>query len=101
MSNMAIVGQALDFDYLFPLYHVHMPITTRFYNATSNVYSLDFVFDGSAATITLSGVPISASALVNWTHLDNEDGWRIWVLATLAIDPSVKVDLPPVTPVWP
>ena len=50
-SNFAIVGNFVDFDYLFPLIHVKLKIKTQFQAPNTNSYTLDWIFDFAASEI--------------------------------------------------
>jgi hypothetical protein len=100
ITNMVVAGQALDWDYLFPIVHAHFPILTPFYTPSSNIYSLDHVFDEPACVVTVFGSPISGDVYVDWLHAPQENAWRVWVYASLTLDTSIKADLPPYVPSW-
>jgi len=99
-SSLIINGQDVEFDYLAPLYHIVLHMTDGFFPPTSNVYSLDHLFDATASQVYLSGVPIPAGVGVLFFPMTVEPTWRVQVLATLPVDETVTVDLQPLSNYW-
>lgn len=100
VTNMVLIGNVLHFDYLFPSYTVDLVVWPNFLAATSNRYTLDYVFDFPASQVYLSGVPIAAGVGYKFVAMQTEPTWRIQVLATLAIDETQKVDLARLPGYW-
>lgn len=99
-SNTAIVGNFLEFDYLFPLYHGHLKIQNYFQAPNSNVYSPDYVFDASLSTFTLSGTPIDALVYLDLVFVPDDQHYRINVLSNVGFDPLQEADLVPLAGYW-
>lgn len=99
-SNMIFAGNQLDFDYLAPVYHVRLIVTNRFFPPSSNRITLSYVFNWAASEVTQSGVPISAGVGIRFYAMTTEPTWRIQVLATLAVDETVRADLLPLANYW-
>lgn len=93
MSNLVLVGHTLQWDYLYPIYQVHLVIDSRFFQPTSNHYTLDYVFDWSSSQVYQSGSPIAAGVYVGFWPMHTEPTWRIQLMATFTIDESQKIDL--------
>lgn len=93
MGGMVIVGDQIYFQYLPPVYEVYLRINPKFYQVSSNSYTLDYVFDFGGSQVYQSGVPIVAGIGYKFVAMTTEPTWRIQVLATLAIDETNKLDL--------
>lgn len=99
-SAMTFDGTNLQFSYLAPQYVVVLRVRPEFAAASSNTYTLDYVFDMAASQVYLNGNPIAAGVGVKFVGMQTEPTWRIQVLATLPILESVKVDLPQQSGYW-
>lgn len=93
-------GLNLSFQYLAPLYLVVLRVDHRFRPASSNFYTLDYVFDAGESECYLSGVPVSVTIGVAFYPMKTEPAWRIRVQATLPVDENFKADLPQLTDYW-
>jgi hypothetical protein len=100
VTNLAIVGNFVSFDYLAPLIHVDLKIKPEFQAPNSNSYTLDFIFDGAASQVYLSGSPIVASVYVGFYAMQTEPEWRIRVLSTFFPKETEKADLFPLSGYW-
>lgn len=100
VTNMAIVGSFLHFDYLWPTYTVDLFIWPNFFAPSSNCYTLDYVFDFTASQVYMGGIPISAGVGYKFVAMQTEPTWRIQVLATLAIDETQTLDLVQLSNYW-
>jgi len=92
--NMVLVGNVLSYDYLTPAIHLDLVIRPHFLPWSSNVYSLDYVFDAAASQAYVSGSPVSSSQGIRFTPMLTEPTYRISTIFGLGIDESLKVDLP-------
>lgn len=99
-SNVSITGNYLEFDYLFPIYHGHLKIQTYFQAPNTNIYSLDFVFDASLSTFTLSGTPIDALVYLDAVFCPIQQVYRINVLSNVGFDEAQVADLTPEAGYW-
>jgi len=100
VTNLAIVGNFVSFDYLAPLIHVDLKIKPEFQAPNSNSYTLDFIFDGASSQVYLSGSPIVASVNVGFYPMTTEPEWRIRVLSTFSPKETEKADLFPLSGYW-
>lgn len=100
VTNLAIVGNFVSFDYLAPLIHVDLKMKTQWQAPSSNSYTLDFIFDGAASQVYLSGSPIAAGVNVGFYPMQTEPQWRIRVLSTFAPKETEKADLIPLSGYW-
>jgi len=99
-SNCIVSGQYLDFDYLYPSYHGHLKISDRFFQPTSNIYSLDYVFDAASSQFLAFGSPIDALIYLDFVFVPNDQHYRINVLSNVGVDPLVIADLAPLPGYW-
>lgn len=99
-TNTAIVGNYLEFDYLYPAYHGHLKIKTQFQAPNSNIYSPDYAFDASLSTFTLFGTPIDALVYLNFIFVPSEQHYRVFVLANILPDPGQVADIFPLDGYW-
>lgn len=95
MINMVVSGQFLDFDYLSSFVHCHWKMNSFFYPATSNTYSLDYIFDGPASQTFVGGVLTPGNSAIVFHAMTTQAAWRIQLLATLPVDESQFADLAP------
>lgn len=100
VSNMHYSGETLVFEYLAPAYRVDLVIQHKFFVPSSNVYSIDHVFDAAASQGYLFGSPFAATINVAFYPMTTEATWRIRVLSVLAPLESQKLDLAPLTGYW-
>jgi hypothetical protein len=100
VTNMRFVGEILRFDYLAPLILVDLVIKHKFFVPTSNVYSLDYVFDFAASQVYVSGTPVAAGVGVQFRAMSVESTFRLQVLSTLSLDEAQTVDLAAVPGYW-
>jgi hypothetical protein len=99
-TNCHISGQYLEFDYLYPIYHGRLKIADRFWTPTSNVYSLDYVFDAADSSFTLSATPIDALVYLDLVFVPDDQHYRINVLSNVGVEPSAAADLSPLSGYW-
>jgi hypothetical protein len=100
VSSLAIVGNNVSFDYLFPNYHVDLRLKTVFQAPNTNNYTLDFIFDMAASQVYFMGTPIAAGVGIKFWPMTTEPTFRIQVLATLSVDETQKADLFPLAGYW-
>jgi len=92
--NMHMASNVLIFDYLSTNIHCEWVVDHRFYPASSNYYSLDFVLDGPASSTYVNGVLTPGNSAIRFVAMPNEPYWRIQVLATLSLLVTQNADLP-------
>lgn len=100
VTNMTYFGADLYFQYLAPIYEIFLRLNPKVVAPSSNVYTLDYVFDFAASQVYASGVPIAAGVGYKFVAMQSEPTWRIQVLATLAIDETQKLDLAKLPGYW-
>jgi len=99
-SNCAIIGNYLEFDYNYPVYHGKLKIRTQFQAPNSNVYSLDYVFDASLSSFTFFGTPIDALVYLDFVFVPQDQHYRINVLSNVGVDHTQEADLFPLSGYW-
>lgn len=99
-SNMVISGDVVEYDYLFPVYHIVVVLKHAFVVPTSNTYTLDWIIDAPASQIYASGSPIAAAIGVGFYPMKTEPTWRIQLSSTFAALETVKADLIPLSNYW-
>lgn len=77
-----------------------MPLQHRFFTPSSNVYSLDYVFDAAACNAFISGVPITTGAQISFVADPHDFSWRIRVFTEPFASPPLVADLPPLAGYW-
>jgi len=79
---------------------VYLVIRPHFYQANSNVYSLDYVFDSSASSGFYLGLPYPFGFDVQLIGDPDDFSYRIYLPSGLGFNHSVKADLPPLSSYW-
>ena len=100
VTNLALSGQILSFDYSPALLHWDLRISDEFYPASSNVYSLDHVFDLPNCFSYVGGVLTPTSINFGLMYVPGEIAFRLGTLPGAAGDPSWQVDLPVLSDYW-
>ena len=95
MLNMVLVGDTLSYDYLSPTIHIDLVIQTRFLQWSSNVYTLDHIFDAAASQAYVSGSPVTSSQGIRFWPMLTQPYWRVYTIFGLGVDESQTVNLPP------
>ncbi len=72
----------------------------RFYTPSSNVISLDYVFDNPASQVYQSGVPVPSGMWYAFYPMKTRPEWRIHILSSLAPDENIRLDLTPKANYW-
>lgn len=93
--NMTLVGDLLSYDYLSPTIHIDLVIKTNFLQWSSNVYTLDHIFDAALSQAYVSGVPVVSSQGIRFWPMQTEPYWRVYTIFGLGVDETQTVDLPP------
>jgi hypothetical protein len=99
-SNMSISGDVVEYDYLYPIYHIVVVLKHAFVVPNSNTYTLDWIIDANASQIYASGSPISAAIGVGFYPMTTEATWRIQLSSTFSPLETVKADLIPLAHYW-
>jgi len=99
-SNLHIFAGQYIFDYLYPLYHAILVITPEFLAPSSNVYTLDHVFDAAASQMYYMGSPFTDTQYLEIGVYDRFGGFRIRTQASLAVAPFETCQLEPLANYW-
>jgi hypothetical protein len=78
----------------------NLAITPRFYAPTSNIYSLDFVFDPAGSYATILGIPIDTGLFIATVFDPVDFSYRIHCEASSPPSHSLIADLPAVPGYW-
>jgi len=97
---MAIVGQALEWYYSGTRYFAHLEIADRFWTPSSNVYSLDYVFDRDGSYLMRDGVVIDAIFWLALPFVVELQQYRVQVFADVGYDYTISADLLPLANYW-
>lgn len=92
--NMSIIGDTLSYDYLSTFIHIDLVIRPEFLDWNSNVYSLEYVFDGAASQAYVGGNPVNSSQGIRFYAMQTEPAWRIYTIFGLGVDETRVADLP-------
>jgi len=99
-SGLALASDRLQGFYLAPDYYFDLKIDARFFPASSNVYSLDYVFDASDSWFYAFGVLSTAVIYLGIVFDPNDFSFRVNVLDNVGFDATQVVDLPSPTGYW-
>jgi len=91
--NLVLYKTSLDLLY-------NLAIDSRFYPPTSNVYSLDFVFDQASSYVTIAGVPIDTGLFIKTTYDPVDRAFRVWIDDGNPPNHARSADLAPVPGYW-
>jgi len=91
-SHFTWDGEYLEFYYLYPITRLVCGVYDHFIPLTSNVYSLDYVFDPDKSTIYQSGIPIPAAVPIDFKYVPADFSYRIVLVSQLPVDPATVVD---------
>lgn len=100
VTNSSLSGKNWTFDYLPANVHWDMLVSDEFYPPTSNVYSLDRVFDLSGSFSYVSGSPVPTVLNFGLMFVPGEFDFRLGTSAGDAGDPAETVDLPTLDDYW-
>jgi hypothetical protein len=92
VSNLAVAGTHITFDYLFPLYHVDIVMKTEWATWSSNTYTLDWILDAAASQTYLSGSPVATSQIVAFHPMSDGSGYFLQMLASLPVLESQRAE---------
>jgi len=79
---------------------IYLVIRPHFYAPNSNVYSLDYVFDGAASSGFYLGLPYPFGFDVRLIGDPDDFSFRIYLPSGLGFNHSIKADLPPLSSYW-
>lgn len=65
------------------------------YAPTSNVYTLDYVFDAALSQVYSAGLPVPSAMWFGFYVMQTVPQYRIHILSSLAVDETQQLDLPP------
>jgi len=98
--NTTLAGGVLSFDTNTLQHHWDLPLTAEFAPASSNFYSLDYVFDLATCFHYFLGTPSPSTLNIGLRRLINEGEMRIQVALEFTPDPAQIADLPQISPYW-
>lgn len=99
-SGSVLAGMDLQTFYAPGNQFLTMRLQTRFYNPSSNRYSLDYVFDLANCWSYVAGVPTYGTVAIEIGIYDPDPNWRIRLGVGLPPDLSQVVDLPALAGYW-
>jgi len=98
--NTALAGNILSFDTNTLQHHWDLFVTDEFLPATSNVYSLDHIFDPDQSFHYFLGVPSPSFLNIRVGFVPGEFESRVWVASEFTRDPNQNADLTLPTGYW-
>lgn len=93
---------ARHLSYTSDIYHVEGDMNPLFYAWSSNVYTLDYVWNASTFSLSISGVPYAGPwglFVFNWL-LPDEGGWRVGISLFSPAVATRRFALPLQPPGW-
>ena len=99
-SHFTWDGEYLEFYYLYPVSRLVCGVYDHYIPASSNYYSLDYVFDPDKSTIYQSGIPTPATVPIAFRYVPEDLSYRIMLVSQLTIDPLTTVDYDQPTGYW-
>lgn len=100
IETVTLAGQYLEFTTGGGHVLFRLKIADRFYPASSNSYSLDYVFDPTDMNAYIDGVPAAGTlALRVGVAAGHPDFW-LKIDAGGSIDPSKRVEIPALSSYW-
>lgn len=100
LSNFRLSGQHLLFEYAPANLVLDYRLSDAFYALTSNVYSVDFVFDEANCFGTVAGVHVPVLTFVGKWAAVTRPGVFVWVAADVPADESQVAILPQPGTYW-
>lgn len=100
ITNMRFSGNILECDYGGGAFTFSLVVKHNVFVASSNVYSLDYVFDNAASHVDAGGVPVPSGMWYGWYPMTTRPEWRILILSSLAADETQRLDLPRLPNYW-
>lgn len=93
ITNMHWVGETLVCDYNPGNFRFDLVVNHNFFQPSSNTYSLDYVFDNADSQVYQAGVPVASGMWYAYHPMTTRPEWRIWILSSLAVDETQRLDL--------
>jgi len=100
MSNMRWSGNTLVSDYGGGVFRFDIVIRPVFFVPSSNVYSLDYIFDNPASQVYQGGLPVPSGMWYGFYPMTTRPEWRILILSSLPADETQRLDLDPQPAYW-
>lgn len=100
VTDMRIIGAVWQFKYPPADLLWDMVISPEFFPASSNVYSLDRVFDLDSSFSFQVGIPTPTSIYFGIEYVDGEFWPRLGTFPGVLGDPTNKADLPALANYW-
>jgi len=98
--NTSLSGNHLTFDTSDLVHHWDLRVLNDFLAATSNVYSIDHIFNDALSFHTISGVHSPSFLNIRVGFVPGEFELRVWVASEFTRDPNQNADLPPLSSYW-
>lgn len=99
-GGSALVGSDLVTTYVPGNQFVQLRIQARFLAATSNTYSLDYIFDLPNCWSWIGGVLSAAAITMSFGCFTPDLAFRVRFAPFLPVDASQSVDLPAIPSSW-
>jgi hypothetical protein len=100
ITNMHWNGEILECDFAGGAYTFSLVVNHKFFVPSSNVYSLDYVFDNAASQVYQGGLPVPSGMWYGYYPMTTRPEWRILILSSLAADETQRLDLTPKANYW-
>jgi len=100
VTDLAIVGTVLEFKYVPANLRWGLQFNLNFYAPSSNVYSLDYVFDLANSYSFVGLIPTPTSINFGLMFVPGEGSFRLGTEPSLPGDPAWTVDLPALANYW-
>ena len=100
ITNMRWSGETLVCDYGGGAFRFDLVVTHKFFVPSSNVYSLDYVFDNAASQVYSGGLPVPSGMWYGYYKMTTRPEWRILILSSLAPDETQLLDLDRLPNYW-
>lgn len=99
-SNMRWSGETLQVDFNPGGFRFDLVVNHKFFVPSSNVYSLDYVFDNAASQVYQAGLPVPSGMWYGFYKMTTRPEWRILILSSLPPDETQRLDLTPKAGYW-
>lgn len=100
VTNLHISTKLVTFDYVPAAAHWSLQISDEFWPATSNMYTLDHVFDEAHCFSTVGGITTPTFLNFGIMYCPGENSLRLGTLPGSPGDFNQRVDLPAVSGYW-
>jgi hypothetical protein len=100
VTNLHWTGTVLDFEYTPAALKWELQLNLNFYAPTSNMYSLDHVFDLANSYSFVGIIPTPTTINFGLMFIPGEGSFRLGTEPSLPGDPAQHVELPLVPDYW-